>query len=410
MGILRTRQRRIISVNGWRAIEAFWFALLIYLTLVIGGPVAYPDEALPSMLARAVVLSGTLATLVIFGISRRSFYYATSCFLVCALILLPRLLDSENVHYAIAKSSDLLFGTILAFLLGSRLLLRHGWNRFYSAMIMSGVLILFLTVVYKAIFGFWLRDVRFLLNGPIIFGWLMGMMTILSISMWERTNRRVFLLLAFPFFLSVVWTASKGPLIACLAILISRPLVGLIFRRRGRYRALFLLVLILSSFLLAWIEFGEQIYETRIGATVRFVQGDLHERDDGSVGVRMLMLAEAVNAVRERPVSGIGLGNWASYSSAGFQYPHNQHLEILVELGAIVFIFYVLFLALGLFTAEPDLRWLVMFFLLVGSFSGDIAYLRYPLLFLLLAILVRNRWHVQVVRPWNVPETSRISK
>lgn len=410
MGITRINQRHISSVFEWKALEAFWFALLIYLTLVIGGPVAYPDEALPSILARAAVLLGTLTTLVLVGSSRRSFYYASSYFFVCALIFLPRLPGSENVHYAIAKSSDLLFGTILAFLLGSRLLLRHGWNRFYSAMIMSGLLILSLTVLYKAIFGFWSRDVRFFLNGPIVFGWLMGMMTILSILMWERTSRRIFLLVAFPFFFSVVWTASKGPLIACLAILVGRPLLGLIFRRRGRHRALLLLVLVLTSSLLAWIEFGERIYDTRFGATMRFVQGDVQERDEGSVGVRMLMLAETMDAVRERPVSGIGLGNWDSYSSAGFQYPHNQHLEILVELGAIVFIFYVSFLALGLFMGEPDLRWLVIFLLLVGSFSGDIAYLRYPLFFLLLAILVRNRWHVQVIRPWNVPETPRISK
>lgn len=45
------------------------------------------------------------------------------------------------------------------------------------------------------------------------------------------------------------------------------------------------------------------------------------------------MLQEALGYIAKTAPFGIGVGEWPNVSRSGVDYPHNEHLEILVESG-----------------------------------------------------------------------------
>lgn len=371
--------------------------LFIYVVLVVGGPVPYPDEPLVSIATRFFVASTAVFVLLVIGTPRAALGVSIIFLSVAGLILVPGLLGSDHLAYAIAKSSDLLFGTLLGFMLSAHLIVRHGWAGVLKALVAAGIIVLILTLAFKATFGFWARDVRFLLNGPIVFGWLMGLMALIAWAFWECRREKKFLLLFFGFFLAVVWTESKGPLIALLLVIFGRPLLATVVKRGARLKSAIAVIILLATVWFAYASFNEIVLESRYGAGLRLLQGDLHESDEGSVGIRLQMLNEAAALAQESPWSGIGLGNWIGASASGFYYPHNQHVEVLIELGLFVFLLHLIFLSWGVVSAPSDIRWILVFLVLVASFSGDIAYLRYPFLFVLLSTLVWMTAHDKVI-------------
>src|SRR5690606_3743121 len=74
-------------------------------------------------------------------------------------------------------------------------------------------------LIYKGTLGLDDRGVRFFINGPIVFGWIMGWNFLICLYLFFKGFRRWLVACgAVAFFLAVLWTQSKGPLIATGAI------------------------------------------------------------------------------------------------------------------------------------------------------------------------------------------------
>ena len=72
-------------------------------------------------------------------------------------------------------------------------------------------------------------------------------------------------------------------------------------------------------------------------------------------------------------------------------YPHNVHLEVLLEYGLMVFAVYAALLVYSVIHGNPLIRSIIIFFVICMSFSGDVSYLRYLIPFLFLNILYPNQ-------------------
>jgi len=225
------------------------------------------------------------------------------------------------------------------------------------------------------------------LNGPIVFGWLMGVHGVVAMILWERSSRLIYALFVVVFFSAVVWTQSKGPLVAFVF-----SIFFLVFSSSSkdgiRTKVLFLS---LGLVLMGWLfqdELAESLEGSRLQAISNVITGNVQENDEGSIGSRADMVDEVVDFLSQGGGAGIGVGDWQFRSKSGLKYPHNQHLEILVEMGGLWFLAHVGFLLVGFYYSDRYLRAILVFFLVAANFSGDASYLRYAYPFVLVGISV----------------------
>ena len=115
---------------------------------------------------------------------------------------------------------------------------------------------------------------------------------------------------------------------------------------------------------------------------LRLLTQRLSSEDQGSIGVRFEMYSVSWQLFFNNPLFGVGLGNWHEFS--GFDnhlYPHNVLLEILAEGGLFLFlVFFTTFVYIFKNTSEVG-RYILILCLLLTSFSGDLSYLRFLLVF-----------------------------
>lgn len=355
---------------------------VFYLSLVSGGVLLFGSDGVANDLVKVGIAIIAMALTLRAAPSREACGVAFKFILVFSIPLLFSSYFSRNVDYSLSKIDSAILGTSLSFLLAAATIRRYGFLEFMRGFLWVGLVVLLLTVVYKSIFGFSDRSVRFFLNGPIVFGWLMGLMGVVAISIWQVTGVRRYLLFVLLFLVAVLWTQSKGPLLAFMAV------AGLVFLMQMRFKQkmLSLLFMVAILFVSSHSNFFELFANTRLSAIERFFNNSTSEMDYGSVDVRLHMYNDALDLVSRNPVAGIGVGNWQAFTSSDFLYPHNQHLEILVELGVFYFVLYISFLIFSLIVAGSILRSVLVFLLIAASFSGDLSYTRYIFLFALLAI------------------------
>ena len=243
--------------------------------------------------------------------------------------------------------------------------------------------LLAVTLLYKARFGFFDRQVLFFLNGPIVFGRLMGLAAILSLVAFPRKTA---LLGFFVFSVAVIWTMSKGPLLALLAA----TAFAVFFVLDQRTRRAFVLITILLSLIViffAW-DFVEAMNWSRLAALASLLESGAARGtvEFGSVGARLLVFAETP-AIIASNFFGVGLGGWSNAipENLGLDYPHNILLELWSEngilLGSIGLLPFVLFFSRmsGSVFAPACL-----FLLAAQMVSGDLLDARYLLAFSLL--------------------------
>lgn len=359
---------------------------MLYLGLIVGGLVPPLAESDLHLVVRCIFFFGVVFAFMRYGMSARPLRVAGLYVFTTSLLLLPLLLFTTNYLYAAQKIEAVLLGTISCFLFLSIIIRNHGWNGYLVLSIRFALLVLIVTLVYKAIFGFWDREVRFFLNGPIVFGWLMGMHALFALMLWISERKRVYVSIYMLFFSAVVWTQSKGPLLA----LILSSFIFVIFSAKENPKALRNIVM--AILLIGGVAFLQAdailslLEGSRLQSISALITGDTQESDQGSIGSRGDMLSEAVLFVSKEAPFGIGVGEWANKSKTGADYPHNEHLEILVEMGAPWFLIHFAFLVYAFKLACKDLRVLLIFFVIAASFSGDISYLRYIYLFSLASI------------------------
>src|SRR5690606_5077343 len=172
------------------------------------------------------------------------------------------------------------------------------------------------TIIYKVIFGFWVREIRFFLNGSIVFAWMMSFYSLLSFYLFKTLNRKIYIFLTFVFFLAVLWAESKGPILGyILAILFYLS-----------YQSKFFVKLLLVIGLSILFIFSEKIIDfldfylgdTRFGALLRIIKGDVSNQDSGSITIRQDMVSESYNIFYNNFINGIGLGNYQFFTVYDF--------------------------------------------------------------------------------------------
>ena len=351
-----------------RSLAPLGYALVLYVVLAIGsfglGGVDPPRLALMSiclLFALWVVLTRPLEVdrwdvFVLGGISVWMILAATRG--IYTDLWLP-------------KFDGAVLGGALAFVIARGACVRYR-SAFDDYFITAALLVLLMTLAYKLHFGFGDRTVRYFLNGPIVFGWMMGIGCILSFLAWLRSDRPVYALIAMVFLLAIVWSASKGPVIALVPALLACALVS------GRWSRLALAGI---AFYAAWY-FAAQfdVLPERFEAFARVLDGTQAAQDKGSIELRQFMWDYSWTTFKDSPVLGVGLGNWSlgmggSYFVAnGMIYPHNLVFELLSEHG-VIGTFVLLAAILAAFIRCDKAGRCVMIFVFVGlQFTGDMAY------------------------------------
>jgi hypothetical protein len=239
-------------------------------------------------------------------------------------------------------------------------------------------------VIYKLRYGFFDRQVLFLMNGPIVFARLMGIACLCSLAVLRGPVRLVLVVL---FFAAVVWTASKGPILALVAAIAIYVL--LLGSRTDRFVSALLIVMVIVlvaanyELLSAWQPLGRVFLAIDALSAVQGTETD-------SVGSRLLLVRESVTVLRDHPW-GVGIGGWSLATGIQWaEYPHNFMLELWNE-GGLVLGTLAATPFLAFFLRRLDAWWILcFFFLLCQQVSGDLLAGRYLLTFSIVGFLCRS--------------------
>lgn len=323
-----------------------------------------------------------LGCLIIFAVSLLFFgYAAVSCppkfqtsFLYALFFFLMLAFSSftNDPDYGLEKAClGLLVPFCIATLLNKRDL---SVSEIVYAFAFSALFISLIAVGYKAPRGLFNRAINYGVLGPIPFGWVNGIAFLALALKPKRKTIDAFLIIFF--FMMVIWSFSKGPLVSLLLISIYK--FNTVLGKKISTKIFVIGLIVVSGFVL-------YVYASDI-RSVRTIIQLLEDPDEysrgagqGSIGVRENYLQNSLEMFKSSPVYGVGFGNWANGSyQVDHKYPHNVVAELLAETGMIGFILFAL-LVLRVRANHP-----IMFigYFGLGSllFSGDFSYLRYALL------------------------------
>lgn len=339
--------------------------------LVLATAAFFPSERVSQLFILLNV--GWLGLLLAFN-GRASGKLATRLLALAPLLLcyVPAATDTSDFPFVIKKFEGAILATILASALFYTSLKRTDVDGFQRAWIATGVAVLIMTILYKLQYGFFDRQVRFLFNGPIVFGWLMGSISVLSLYRATRSEWVTrWIVVGAVFALAVIWSASKGPLVAlsvtCSVILLTG----------GARRSLVVAGLALGLIALLLAVAPEQAFDRFRGIS------DLIGRDagvyDGSIAPRKIAWQQAIGLFQSSPITGVGLGNFQFFTNLSLTYPHNIFLESLAETGMLGLAGLLMTLGLVFAMTTPLGRFWLLFIVVAMQFSGDISYLRIAL-------------------------------
>lgn len=363
---------------------AFGVAALVYMLFVSGGVVPYsPDDS------QKATIKAVLLVLSLFALGLRVDRAAISTiglFLLVGLgIGLLALMRSADLNFSIDKIDGAILCSAAIVLLINASRLRHGIQVFQVAIIWFSMFVLVATVLYKLQFGFFDRSVRFFLNGPIVYGWLMGGVALLSFHMWRERRQTRFIVFFGAFVAALLWTESKGSILAFFSAFGAYLMLN---SERKIVHGAVLLIIVSVVYFFLYDPLLDFLGDSRLSAGARFLSGQLGDVDEGSFGIRAALQDQAINDFRENPWFGIGIGG---FKYGEFVYPHNQHLEIFAELGGLVGIIHVFFVLVAFVRAPNLIKALIVLFAVGGSFSGDASYLRFLYVACLLAFVGRPK-------------------
>lgn len=305
-----------------------------------------------------------------------------SAFFRGILVLLPFLFPmliglsrADNLPYALEKIEGGVLASLLTAIITSHCVRRYGLNDFLTSYLNVTLTILMATMIYRITLGYEIgsRDGRFLINGPITYGWLMGIAAIISLFLYQQRQKKRFLIYFLLFFTTLLVTGSKGPLVAltfCIAVFF-------VYFARSKRILLLACCVVLSSVGASQLLSVEAL--GRFASLFHLFQGDVIENNYGSLGVRLLAWGESISIFGSNILWGVGLGNWENYSSIKIIYPHNFFLEIASEMGLLGLVAFAIVILALLRNRTFFMGLYLSFFLVALSFSGDMSYYRYLL-------------------------------
>lgn len=367
----------------------YFIVFLLLINLISGGVIPLGQDQSKDIIKISLLVINILVIPVL-GIKKCDFKVLAIYFSIVFFTLVASFLRTREFMYALEKLDAILLSVPFSALIILGLYNKIGLVKFLKILVKVGFLLLVATFFYKIMFGFWDRNTRFFLNGANVFGWLMGLYFLASIYIFSVSRLKLFLLFSFFFLLGIFWSESKGALLSSLLCVLM--IVFTQFENRKFKTLMFSLIglfIIFNQFMQDYIQ--SHYPGSRLLAIFRIFNGDLQESDQGSIGVRSELLSEATNFFIANPIFGIGLGNFKAYSIYGFDYPHNAHVEIFAENGIFLGIVYLIFISYGLVVSRGFLKIIIIYFLAVCTFSGDLGYLRFAFVFILLSVCINNQ-------------------
>ncbi|MEK6265289.1 MAG: O-antigen ligase family protein, partial [Clostridium sp.] len=367
----------------------YFIAFLLLINLISGGVVPLGQDQSKDIVKMSLLIINILV-IPMLGIKKCDFKVLTIYFCIAFFTLIASSLRTKELMYTIEKLDAILLGVPFSVLIILGLYNKIGLIELLKILVKVGFLLLLATFFYKLMFGFWDRNTRFFLNGANVFGWLMGLYFLASIYIYSIHRLKLFLFFSFFFLLGIFWSESKGTLLSSLLCVLM--IVFTQFEGRKTKTLVFSIISLFIFFNQFMQEYIQSHYPgSRLLAIFRIFNGELQESDQGSIGVRSELFSEATNFFIDNPIFGIGLGNFKAYSISGFDYPHNAHIEIFAENGIFLGILYLVFLSYALSVSRGFLRIIIIYFLMVCTFSGDLGYLRFAFVFMLLSICIKNQ-------------------
>lgn len=284
-----------------------------------------------------------------------------------------------------------IFGGLIssAFVLvfAGHLLKTGGLDGFAGGIARVLLIVLMFTIAYKSRFDLLDRDVPYMFNGPIVFGWLMGLGALSAVHLMLQHRSWLWAIGALALTGGVFWSGSKGPI---LAYFLSGFFLYVSSARNSRRLLLQLLCMGITLILVSYyLDLYALMSETRFGLLLQIADVGV-DVTEGSVGVRVSSYEDALRLIGQNIPFGIGPGNFALINRE-LMYPHNVHLEILLEYGLVPFLAYVAAIVYALAKSGQLLRSIILFFLICMTFSGDVSYLRFLLPFILLNAVANHQ-------------------
>lgn len=329
-----------------------------------------------------------------------------------ALIQIPIILLGATIFwspepgYGLDKFTTLVVSGNIAFVLLNTVVERYGPDELARILLGYLTVLLTATIVYKLAFGFFDRRVSFLMNGSIVFGRLMSIAAVLAMFVFRGWGKVFFIGL---FVLAVVWTESKGPVLAVLVALVSAQIFN--FSPKKRYVLVAGIIVFLGVSLYSLIKLGVGFVDIgRLGVLLDLATGNLGldsmvYGNRTSIGSRWNFWIETVKLIYDKPL-GVGLGGWADSFPhfSPIRYPHNLFLELWAEGGIILGSFASVPFLLFLFVRKSIFSFVALALLLAQMVSGDIADARMMFIFSLLACFSRGLSHSQLIKKKVRPE------
>ncbi|ENP7381092.1 O-antigen ligase family protein [Vibrio parahaemolyticus] len=362
----------------------FPFSLVLYALIAMG-------KVLP--IASGGV--GILNTVVIFALlifiyyakvlTGRVFYEAFLLYFPIFFIFTISSFFSQNVEYTLEKLDGAVFFPLVITVIISSLANKYSLMEVIKCFILAYLFVLILTLIYKFNLGFWNRNVRYFINGPIVFGWISSIVSLFSLYIFLEENKRKYLIVFFICVVSVFWTLSKGPILALLVTLLY------LFLSRGfNLRSINVLFLVFSF--LSLIYFSELQQIERLLLVLDYSSNS--DANYGSVGSRVDLYIDTLRIINDNYLFGVGLGNWQYFNATSFIYPHNVTLEVFSEIGVIFGFTLVLYLLVVYYYSHAIAKIVMIYFSLALQFSGDLTYIYFMLFIPAVTIICRRNFNI----------------
>lgn len=366
----------------------YFLSLNIVLILSIGNFVPFFKDDLITLTTKLTLFFINSLLIVVFFnknyINKTIIIYT---FLITFIFLLSSL-GSYDLVYALDKYFSNSLCIFYLIILYSITFYKYGFDDLIKSIVFCGIFILVLTFFYKVNFGFWNRQIRFFINGSIVFAWLMGFYSILSLYLYKKFDKNIYFIFACIFFLGVLWAESKGPLIAMIISILFYLMYD--SKRYIQFIAFSVLIFLIYIWDTVLLYLNVIFESSRFSALIRVLSNDVSSQDSGSITVRQDMLYEGYGFILNNVWKGVGVGNYQFNTVYGFIYPHNIHLEVFIEFGIIIGILYFIFILTCFFKSPKIIKTLIIFFLICGSFSGDITYLRFLMFLCLVGFMYKS--------------------
>lgn len=384
-------------LSAKNALELFAICSTIYIIFAIGRVLPYDSEDAIKSAVGGIIFLLFISYITTTTTTHRITATALTFTCISTIILALGTISSEHPGYVFDKFQGGIISSSAVFFAMANCYRKYGIHQTHKTIILCALSILALTALYKLSTGFFDRNIRFLINGPIVFGWIAGMFCIMSLQLHATTTIKSYKLAGYLFLAAVLWTQSKGPILALSITLIYSFATSIL---RNPLKTIGIISLLTAAVIGNIDSINDILSDTRLAVITRVATGELEDSDEGSIGTRSELFDHAISKIQTHPFGGIGLGQ---FEHLGFKYPHNQHLEIATELGIPAAALHLIFIGISFLLSQKIFRAFIIFFFVAGMFSGDISYLRFLYTFALLGLISTNI-------PWQAPSSQKISR